>query len=77
MFNLTLTQRVTLNDINLAPKFNNTFNGTDTFRFSGMVINGKWDKRTLKSLENKGLIDIIGINDFGGNFVIITDLGKE
>jgi len=76
MTNLTLNQRVTLNDINLAPKHHHSFRRNDTFKFQG-VISGKWDKRALNSLENKGLIDVIGLNDFGGQFVIVNELGRE
>ena len=75
MTNLTLAQRVTLNDMNLAPRFNKSFNTDDTFKFSG-VVNGSWNKNTLKSLESLGLVELLGNNDGHGSFVLVTEAGK-
>ena len=45
MTNLTLAQRVTLNAINLAPKFTKGLKTDDTFKFARGVVNGLFDKR--------------------------------
>lgn len=55
---LTLNQLVTLNDMKLAPKFNENQRPHDTFTFDGVVF-GSWNKNTVESLEKKGFVDLV------------------
>jgi hypothetical protein len=58
METLTLRQQLVLNDIHLAPSFNKEPKA-DTFKFHGLVF-GNWNRNTLKALERKGLVDVVG-----------------
>jgi hypothetical protein len=58
MVDLTLTQQVTFNDINMAPHFTDTVSKGDSFRFNGVVF-GCWNRNTIKSLERKGLVEVL------------------
>jgi len=70
MTNLTLTQQLVLNDIKLAPKFDDT---TDYFKYNGLVF-GDWDSRTLKALDNRGLIEFCGVcRDGKTKYVTLTE----
>jgi len=58
MTELTLTQQVTLNDMNLAPRFTESVNKGESFRFHGVVF-GSWNKNVVSGLERKGLVEVL------------------
>ena len=58
MADLTLTQLVTLNDMKLAPRFTDNTPKGETFRFHGVVF-GTWKRNVVKSLERKGLVEVL------------------
>ena len=70
MMDLTLTQQLTLNDIKLAPKFDDT---CDYFKYDGLVF-GDWNTHTLNALDNKGLVDFCGVcRDGKTKYVALTE----
>ena len=68
---LTLRQQLVLNDINLSPSFNKEPNA-DTFKFHGLVF-GNWNRNTLKALERKGLVEVVGQSRVDDTVFVMVD----
>ncbi len=57
MNDLNLVQQVTLNDMNLAPRFKDNLPKEATFKWDGLVF-GSWNKNVISVLVKKGFVEL-------------------